>query len=95
MKPTAAELLKTPGAMLTSSHLRELGWTRTHIDAIWRACPMIVLPGTRRPVLAVEDYSAYIEEHTYRNDQRQVQPPFRPLTGPSPTERATLRRGSS
>jgi len=56
---------------------------------------MIVLPGTRRPVLAVEDYSAYIEEHTYRNDQRQVQPPFRPLTGPSPTERATLRRGSS
>jgi hypothetical protein len=44
-------------------------WTRTHIDAIWRACPMVILPGTRRPVLRAEDYLAYLEEHTYRNDQ--------------------------
>ena len=65
-RPTAAELLSTPGGLLTSSHLRELGWTRRHIDAIWRACPMIILPGTSRPVLRVEDYLAYLEEHTYR-----------------------------
>jgi hypothetical protein len=30
-KPTAAELLQTPGAVLTSSHLKELGWTRTRL----------------------------------------------------------------
>ena len=49
-------------AAAPSSHLRELGWTRTHIDAIWRACPMVILPGTRRPVLRVEDYLAYLDE---------------------------------
>jgi len=36
-RPTAAELLNTPGAVVTSTHLRDLGWTRTNIDAIWRA----------------------------------------------------------
>ncbi len=91
-QPTAAELLETPGAVLTSSDLRELGWTRTHIDAIWRACPMVILPGTRRPVLRVEDYHAYLEEHTYRNDQPRVVPPYQALAGPSPTELARRRR---
>ncbi|HEY8775108.1 MAG TPA: hypothetical protein VIM33_01370 [Gaiellaceae bacterium] len=82
-KPTAAELLNTPGAVLASSHLRELGWTRRHIDAIWRACPTT---GTRRPVVRVEDYLAYLEQHTYRNEQPRVRPPFQTLTGSSPTE---------
>ena len=91
-KPTAAELLETPGAVLTSSHLKELGWTRTHIDAIWRSCPMVILPGARRPVLRVEDYLAYLEEHTFRNEQPRVRPPFEPLAGPSPTELASQRR---
>jgi hypothetical protein len=94
-KPTAADLLRTSGAVLTSSHLKELGWTRTHIDAIWRACPMIVLPGTRRPVLRVEDYLAWLEEHTYRNEEPRVQPPFQSLAGPSPTERASRRGDAS
>jgi hypothetical protein len=90
-KPTAAKLLETPGAVLTSSHLRELGWTRRHIDAIWRACPMIILPGSRRPVLRVEDYLAYLEEHTYRNERPRVVPPFQPIAGPSPMELARRR----
>ena len=63
-KPAASNLQKTPGAMLTSTHLRYLGWTRTHIDAILRAYPTVILPGTRRPVLRVEDYLAYLEQHT-------------------------------
>jgi hypothetical protein len=93
-KPTAAELLETPGAVLTSTHLRELGWGRRQIDAIWRGCPMIILPGTRRPVLRVEDYLAYLEEHTYRNDLPRVVPSFEPLAGPSPTELARRRKRS-
>ena len=83
--------LVTPGAVLTSSHLKELGWTRTRIDAIWRACPMVILPGTRRPVLRVEDFLAYLEEHTYRNEQPRVVPAYRPLAGPSPTDLARRR----
>jgi len=92
-KPTAAELLCSPSAVLTSAHLRELGWTRTHIDAIWRACPVIVLPGTRRPVLRVEDDLAYLEQHTYRKERPRVRPSFELLAGPLPTEVA-LRAAS-
>ena len=90
-KPTVSELLKTPGALLTSSHLSELGLTRRAIDAVWRACPVVVLPGYKRPMIRVEDYLAYIEEHTYRDDAPRVRPPYEQLAGPSPTERATWR----
>jgi hypothetical protein len=53
---------------------------------------MVILPGARRPVLRVEDSLAYLEEHTYRNEQPRVQPPFESLGGPSPTELANRRR---
>jgi hypothetical protein len=49
---------------------------------------MVILPGTRRPVLRVENYLAYLEEHTCRNEQPRVRPPFQASIGPSPTERA-------
>ena len=48
-------------------------------------------PGTRRPVIRVEDYFAYLEAHTYRNEQPRVVPSFGPLTGASPTELARRR----
>ena len=50
----------------------------------------VVLPGTRRPMLRVEDH-AYLEEHTDRSDQPRVRPPFEPLAGASPTELASRR----
>jgi hypothetical protein len=56
---------------------------------------MVILPGTRRPVLRAEDYLAYLEEHTYRNDQPLVRPAFEPLAGASPTELASRRHGHS
>jgi hypothetical protein len=55
---------------------------------------MIILPGTRRPVVRVEDYLAYLEEHTYRNEQPRVVASFEPLPGASPTELARRRRAS-
>jgi hypothetical protein len=91
-KPTAAELLKTPGAMLSSTHLKELGWSRNAIDAIWRSCPMVVLPGFKRPMLRIEDYLGYLEEHTYRNEQPRVSPPYQQLAGSLPNELARRRR---
>ncbi len=54
---TAADLFTRPGALLTRSHLRELGLKRRAIDAVFRACPVVAIPGYSRPLIRVEDYS--------------------------------------
>jgi hypothetical protein len=64
-RPTAAELLETPGALLTSSHLAELGLSRRAIDAVWRALPTVHLPGYSRPMIRVEDYLELIARRTF------------------------------
>jgi hypothetical protein len=66
---TAAELLREPDAMLTRSHLRELGLERRAIDAVFRSCPVIAFPGYSRPLIRVEDFLAYREGCTYRDDK--------------------------
>jgi hypothetical protein len=38
-------LLETPGALLSRSHLRELGLERGAVDAVFRALDVVVLPG--------------------------------------------------
>lgn len=65
----AAELLETPGAVLTRTHLRELGWERRGIDAIFRALPVVAVDGYARPVVHVEDYLDLIERSTFRDDR--------------------------
>jgi hypothetical protein len=67
-QPTAAELLKTPEAHLTRSHLRELGFQRGAIDAIFRALDLLLLDDYSRPMIKVADYLELIERHTYGND---------------------------
>ena len=64
-RPTAAELLETPGALLTRSDLRELGLERRAIDAVFRECPVIQFPGYSRPLVRVEAYLALLEGSTY------------------------------
>ncbi len=66
--PAATDLLSTPGALLSRSHLRELGLERRAVDAVFRACPVVALPGYSRPLIRVEDYQAFIREHTYADD---------------------------
>jgi hypothetical protein len=44
-RPSAAELLKTPGALLSRTDLRELGLERRAVDAVFRALPTVHLPG--------------------------------------------------
>jgi hypothetical protein len=68
-RPTAVELLDRPGAVLSRSHLRELGWGRSAIDAIFRACDTIVPPGTEKPHIRVEDYLRVFEDSTYGEDR--------------------------
>lgn len=66
---TARELLENPEALLTSSHLRELGLARRAIDAVLRACPVVVLPGYSRPLVQVADYLELVARSTYRDDR--------------------------
>jgi hypothetical protein len=68
-RPTAAELFETPGALLSRTHLRELGLERRAVDAVFRELPVVALPGYSRPLIRAEDYLAHLEQHTYRGDR--------------------------
>jgi hypothetical protein len=64
-RPSAAELLETPGALLTRTHLRELGLGRTAIDAVFRQLDVVVFPGSTRPHVKRDDYLELVEASTY------------------------------
>ena len=69
VKPTVHELLEHPeGALLTRSHLRELGLERRAVDAVFRKLPLVLLPGYSRPLIKATDYLELIERETYGND---------------------------
>jgi len=68
-RPSVADLLETPGALLTRSHLRTLGLERRAIDAIFRALPIVSLPGYSRPMVRVADYLTFVEQSIYRDDR--------------------------
>ncbi len=59
-----SELLTNPDALLNRTHLRELGLERRAVDAIFRSCPIVALPGYSRPVIRVRDYLALLDEST-------------------------------
>jgi hypothetical protein len=67
--PTATKLLTTPGALLTRSHLRQLGLERRAIDAVFRKLPVVSLPGYSRPMVRAEQYLQLLEQHTYHDDR--------------------------
>jgi hypothetical protein len=64
-RPSAAELLETPGALLYRTDLRELGLQRNAVDAVFRELPNIILPGYSRPMVRVEAYLALLEASVY------------------------------
>jgi hypothetical protein len=68
-RPSAAQRLGTRGAVLTRTDLRELGWERRAIDAIFVELPVVVLPGYSRPVVRAEDYLELVERSVYRDDR--------------------------
>lgn len=68
-QPRAPELLRTPGALLTRTHLRELGLERRAADAVFRALPTVVLPGYARPMVRAEDYLELVNRSTYHDDR--------------------------
>jgi hypothetical protein len=75
----AAELVKTHGALLTRTHLRDLGLERRAVDAVFRTLRVVALPGYSRPMVRAEEYLALVEESTYSGDR--VRPCARGLRG--------------
>ena len=68
-RPSAAELLETPGALLTRSHLRGLGLERRAVDAVFRALPVVALPGYSRPMIRAEEFLELVDHCTYGDDR--------------------------
>jgi hypothetical protein len=68
-RPTAEQLLQRPHALLTRSHLRELGLERRAVDAVFRKLDCVFLDGYSRPMVKVVDYLALIEQQTYGKDR--------------------------
>ena len=66
---TAQELLETPDALLTRTHLRDLGLERRAVDAVFRVLPVVALPGYSRPMIRAQEYLALISRSTYNGDR--------------------------
>jgi fructose-1-phosphate kinase PfkB-like protein len=68
-RPTADQLLATPGALLTRTHLRELGLGRAAVDAVFRQLDVVVFPGSTRPHIKRDDYLELVARSTYADDR--------------------------
>jgi hypothetical protein len=64
-RPTAEQLLETPGGFLSRNDLRALGLERRAVDAVFRTLRTVHLPGYSRALIRVEDFRALIDERTY------------------------------
>ena len=63
------ERLRNPDGMLSRTDLRELGLERRAVDAVFRAVPVVVLPGYARPLIRVGDYLALLEASTFDGER--------------------------
>ena len=48
----------------------ELGVTRATVDAIFRALPVVALPGLRKPFVRRDDVEVLLARSTYRDGER-------------------------
>jgi hypothetical protein len=64
-RPTPTERLANPDAFLSRSDLYELGLERRAVDAVFRALPVVSLPGYARPLIRVCDYRELIDQSLF------------------------------
>jgi len=69
VRPSASDRLANADALLTRGDLAELGLERRAVDAVFRACPVVALPGYSRPLIRVADYRALLDSSTYSGDR--------------------------
>ena len=53
----------------TRQDLAALGLGRAAVDAIFRALPVVAVPGVRRVYVRRDDVVAFLAEHTYADDR--------------------------
>jgi len=68
-KAKLRERVRNPDAFLSRTDLRELGLERRAVDAVFRAVPVVVLPGYARPLIRVGDYLALLEASTFDGER--------------------------
>jgi hypothetical protein len=71
-------LLDTPGALLSRSHLHELGLERRAVDAVFGALDVVVLAGYSQPRFAPSLEVVLVlrrDEQNGRPDEEQERPP--------------------
>jgi hypothetical protein len=56
-------------AFVSRRHLLALGFGRSAVDAIFRALPVVAVPGVRRVCVARDALVAYLARHTYADDR--------------------------
>ncbi len=77
-RPSAAERLDVPDALLSRSDLRELGLEQRAVNAVFRACPVVVIAGYSRPPIGVEDSRCWIARDVPDREARKVSEGQRP-----------------
>lgn len=63
--PSPASRLADPHAFLSRTDLRDLGLERRAVDAVFRLCPVIVIPGYARPLIRVSSFLELVGHSTY------------------------------
>jgi hypothetical protein len=67
-RESVEQLLAKPHALLTRSHLHELGLERRAVDAVFRELDLVYVPGYSRPLIWAADFLALMERCTYGDD---------------------------
>jgi hypothetical protein len=68
-RPSPAARLDNPDAVLSRTDLRQLGYERRAVDAIFRGCDVVSVPGYSRPLIRVAYFRAFLAEHTFNGDR--------------------------
>jgi hypothetical protein len=68
-RPSAGERLRDPDAVLDTTDLAELGYSKRATAAILRACPVEWWDGFDRPMIRVRDFLEARERFTYQGDR--------------------------
>jgi hypothetical protein len=68
-RPSAGELLATPGALLDRAALYELGLQRRSVEYIFSQLDVVAFPGVRRTYVRSDDVRRLLAECTYGKDQ--------------------------
>jgi len=61
--------LLSAGALLSRGDLAKLGLGHAQVDAVFRRCPVVVFPDTRKPLIRVAAYLELFEASSYHGDR--------------------------